>query len=550
MSPPEAGPDLRTTPSANTESDIIAEATQQLESQDTPVPITMAAERDHPSDDPATAAASEELKHTTLSDRAIPASESHAAHASTAENVDEDKHMEGTHKDTTPDAEPTDAQNEELRERLSSPKKKRGRDQEDETECSDDSKLDEGSADGATANEGREKKRHRDISEDHSKSITPSDIAQEAKESATMDSQNSHETTAAPPKEETSNAPPESVPNPTFGSGLGSQQPQTSASAFASSGFGALAASATSPFGTIGASKPSVFGTIAQSGTSGFGAIARAKSPPLSSFASMSSDKPASTFGGGIGGGASTSGFGGALGQKSVFGTALSNGFGGAGAPKLTSFAGGKENAPLASKPAKPFGAPESDEEESSEDDGGSEGEGADEEEGERGDPEDKKKSKIPKAPVDDGEAGEATLLQLRGKLYTLESKETGWKERGVGTLKVNVNKSCVEMGENGQPIPDSLDFSTMDDNENVPAARLIMRQENTHRVILNTIIVQAMGFQQKPSSATAVQILFTAFEGEKESKPANMLLKLSESNARLFMSEIKAIQYGLKDLP
>jgi DEAD/DEAH box helicase domain-containing protein len=52
------------------------------------------------------------------------------------------------------------------------------------------------------------------------------------------------------------------------------------------------------------------------------------------------------------------------------------------------------------------------------------------------------------------------------------------------------------------------------------------MRQENTHRVILNTIIVRAMEFKPKPATSTA-QILFTAFEGDKEPKPINMLLKV-----------------------
>jgi hypothetical protein len=52
------------------------------------------------------------------------------------------------------------------------------------------------------------------------------------------------------------------------------------------------------------------------------------------------------------------------------------------------------------------------------------------------------------------------------------------------------------------------------------------MRQENTHRVILNTIILAAMEFQEKPAASSA-QLLFTAFEGEKEPKPVNMLLKV-----------------------
>jgi DEAD/DEAH box helicase domain-containing protein len=76
-----------------------------------------------------------------------------------------------------------------------------------------------------------------------------------------------------------------------------------------------------------------------------------------------------------------------------------------------------------------------------------------------------------------------------------------------------------------GQPIPGSFDVSLRedDDGESVIAARLIMRQENTHRVILNTIIVRALKFEEKASNS-AMQILFTAFD---ETKPVNMLLRV-----------------------
>jgi hypothetical protein len=130
---------------------------------------------------------------------------------------------------------------------------------------------------------------------------------------------------------------------------------------------------------------------------------------------------------------------------------------------------------------------------------------------------------------IEDGEAGEATLLQLRAKLFALD-KEAGWKERGVGTLKINVPKSCVSYDENGQPIPGSFDASGLEDEDadpNAPqVARLIMRQENTHRVVLNTMIVRAMEFKPKSGSSSG-QLMFTAFEGDKELKPINMLLKV-----------------------
>jgi len=137
---------------------------------------------------------------------------------------------------------------------------------------------------------------------------------------------------------------------------------------------------------------------------------------------------------------------------------------------------------------------------------------------------------------VDDGESHEATLLQVRSKLYAVESKEVGWKERGVGNLKINVPKSCVTFDEDGQAIPNSFDASLLYENSDPSAprvARLIMRQENTHRVILNTMIISAAEFMDSRATtsraqSTTAHILFTAFEGEKEARPINMLLKVS----------------------
>lgn len=168
------------------------------------------------------------------------------------------------------------------------------------------------------------------------------------------------------------------------------------------------------------------------------------------------------------------------------------------------------------------------------------------------------------KVPVDDGEAGETTLFAFRAKIFAIESKEKGWKERGVGTIKLNVPKSYVEYDENDMPILGSYDPSGREEEEEESAsslvpARLIMRQENTHRVILNTPIIKALKFEQKQGSGNSTQILFTAFEGEK---PINMLLKvgrssssneallicvqMSEANGRMFTSEIGLIQKEL----
>ncbi|RAL59672.1 hypothetical protein DID88_000305 [Monilinia fructigena] len=128
-----------------------------------------------PKDDPATMAASEELKHTTISDKLpLPTTETTSDVPGTEAHSD-DKDMSAD-KDTTPEAEPIDAQDEEMRDRVSSPKKKRGRDQDDETnQLEDNSERNnastrEGSVNGSrTMRSGPEKKRPRDTSQEPSR---------------------------------------------------------------------------------------------------------------------------------------------------------------------------------------------------------------------------------------------------------------------------------------------------------------------------------------------------------------------------------------------
>ncbi|TGO58125.1 hypothetical protein BCON_0058g00070 [Botryotinia convoluta] len=510
--------------SVNPKSDIIEE------NHNSPAPTsTTEGENDNSEkDDAATMAASEELKHTSISDK-LPLPTETASQIPQTEAQTEDKDMSGTDKDTTPEAEPINAQDEEMRDRVSSPKKKRGRDQDDDTtQVEDDSGRNngitsEGSLNGSrTMRSGPEKKRPRDTSQEPSR-ISDKVLAKET-------SQNEASKTT-----ETSTSSTENPIKSTFGSASGDK--------FASSGFGALASASTSPFGTIGASKPSVFGSGAKPPLSGFGSFASAKptsSTPTSSISSSSAEKSTSGFGSAFGGGA-TSGFGG-LASGSVFGSGLKNGFSGGSGPKLSSFAApGKDNAGLGSKPAKPFGAPASDAEDSDDDEDDSDdgAEGDEEEGGEKAVVEEKKKTK--KVHIDDGEADEATILQIRAKLFAMGSKELGWKERGVGTLKINAPKSCVDFDESGHAIPGSFDSSMLEGN----SVRLVMRQENTHRVILNTVVLKAMEFKPKPST-TSAQVLFTAFEGETEAKPINMILKMNENNYKLFTNEIENIQHEL----
>lgn len=284
-----------------------------------------------------------------------------------------------------------------------------------------------------------------------------------------------------------------------------SSAPQTSATAFAASGFSVLAGASMSGFGALGK---------ASEGNSPFASAAATlpiKSPSI--FAAASSDeikKPVST-----------STFGGALGASSPFGavnaTNASLGFsslGGAsafggsgfgalgGGPKLTSFAGGSgtEITGLSSKPAKPFGAADDDEEENEED-------SDDEEAGEiksplsdqdRRDPRfheqegkmdtDRLLSGTNEYAVATGEEGEDTIFSARAKLFAFTSEEENgkkdWRERGAGVLKVNV--------------------STVDENKK---ARLLMRADGSHRVVLNSPIHKDLKFGnvsgEKPTGMT-----------------------------------------------
>ncbi|KAI9054913.1 hypothetical protein LZ554_002057 [Drepanopeziza brunnea f. sp. 'monogermtubi'] len=504
--------------------------------------IVMAGDKRHEQtsshkEDPATMAASEELKHTTISDKAAAPRVHDPADVPAAE----DKVMEENENVSTPELEAeaevehAESQDEELRERLSSPKKKRGRDADEDAQDSGDDVDEPGSsADGSVANgnrttrSGPEKKRPRDTSEEPSKSVEKPTEAAPEKVSADLKVTD----------EETAKSSTKEIP-----------APKTSASAFASSGFASLASSSSSPFGSIGAAKPSIFSSGTQPATSGFGALSGTKlassASTTSGFGLASGDKPASGFG--FGGGV-TSGFGG-LASGSVFGANSGNGFGGGSGAKLSSFAAppGKDDESLSSKPARAFGAPDSDEDDGADVDGSDGGAATDDEESAPAVHEEKKKGKPSK--VDDGEAGEATLLQVRAKLFAIESKEVGWKERGVGTLKINVPKSCVSFDDNGVPIPGSFNASGLEDDDEGATgprvARLIMRQENTHRVVLNTVIVRAMEFKDK-ASTSAAQIIFTAFEGDKEPTPINMLLKMSEANARIFKAELASVQHEL----
>ncbi|KAL6881536.1 P-loop containing nucleoside triphosphate hydrolase protein [Trichoderma novae-zelandiae] len=444
-------------------------------------------ERGYPEagEDAETRAARRELKQSSISDP--PATVGDVASGT----VDDDATRPGTPADHV-----SDSADDRLKEQVPSPKKKRAHDQLDgsiDVEQTDANSVTstESTRDRASRLEP-EKKRHRE--EDSARVVSVSADSQPA----TGDAADSKSSSAKP-------------------------MPQTSSAAFSASAFGKLA-SGSSPFASLSTAQSSIFSpSVGSSAPSSAPSLGAPGSQPASSVA-----MPKLSFGSAI--------------SASPFAN-LSSGFGGASLG--SSFSAGKSLSSFASplsrplqseKPARPFGAPESDvDDEDGEDaerDGGSEPEEQERVASPDREPEEKKRIKLHKVEVDDGEAGEATLLSVRAKMF-YHDKDAGWKERGGGMLKINVPQACIEFDETGSPILGSFDASGLesgdgdgDKAQGHKVVRLLMRQDQTHRVILNTALLPAMAFQEKASLKT-VAIFFTAFEGEP-AKPVSITMRHS----------------------
>ncbi|KAK3672111.1 hypothetical protein LTR78_008082 [Recurvomyces mirabilis] len=285
-----------------------------------------------------------------------------------------------------------------------------------------------------------------------------------------------------------------------FGALSGSKSPQAfeqpaSTSAFTSSAFGSAAGSVTSGFGAIGK-------TTGGFGTGGSFATG-SKSSSVVPEAAKENEALVST---------SSSTFGGALGQKSAFlagpstsggfgsassgfgqpGGGLGSGFGsklrgtsafGSSAGGLTSFASSKAPTPLggtigsSSKALKPFGAPA--EEEAEADNGGE-----DEEGGVKSPPlsqdADQQDERFHEQHIETGEEDEEMEFSCRAKLYNYSTATKGgkkeWRERGLGVLRLNVNRAAGTEGNSTQ-------------------ARFLMRADGSHRVVLNTPVKKEISF-------------------------------------------------------
>ncbi|KAL7628961.1 hypothetical protein AAE478_000479 [Parahypoxylon ruwenzoriense] len=451
-------------------------------------------------EDPETAAARKELRQTAISERKdIPEMSTETTNPAPLEvaAIGGDK---ASAKDTVSDHASLELRNDRLRDKVSSPKKKRAHDEVEEPKESSSDAGSDVSPTGVNAGASQDRT---DRSEPEKK--RPRDVSSEIK--GLSDESIPSPTSTDEPKtgDKVKNLSTEQQGTEMNAAKSTKEDQVTSDLAFNSSRMSGFATQA-SPFLQAGAKPLASFASPSGS-LSNF--RSKTATPTASTFGSASLSNGTSSFGQ-VGGALKTFGGG-------NFGAGFGSGLGGS---KLTSF--GKPGETLkSSKPAKPFGAPASEGSDSAgEDDGVSEKEEKDNNEDNEVREEqaaavdEKKKPKLQRIVVDDGEAGEATILQVRAKIYHLDKASSSWKERGAGNLKINVPQSCVDIDEGtGAPIPGSFDASALEDAES-KVVRLVMRQDSTHRVILNTAVIPAMQFQEK-STVKATYVLFTAIEDE-----------------------------------
>ncbi len=94
-------------------------------------------------------------------------------------------------------------------------------------------------------------------------------------------------------------------------------------------------------------------------------------------------------------------------------------------------------------------------------------------------------------------------MFSCKAKLYHFTGKE--WKERGIGTFKLNV---------------------TEDENESRKTARLIMRTVGVFRVVLNTPVFQGMKIGDNAGKEPTGKMINLA--GVENGKPVPLMLKVS----------------------
>ncbi|KAK5075481.1 hypothetical protein LTR64_001688 [Lithohypha guttulata] len=282
----------------------------------------------------------------------------------------------------------------------------------------------------------------------------------------------------------------------------------TSGSAFASSGLSAFSSSDKSPFTAAAGSKSSLGGSGGFGGgqsNSGFGST-------KSGFGNTAGFAPsASTFASGSSGFGTSKGFGSTstFGTPKPFGAGTTSTFGSGG----SSFGTGK--AFTSSK--------KEDDDEDDEENVGDE------------DPIDSAKDDAQQDPrfqkqhIETGEDDEETHFSSRARLYFFDR---AWKERGTGLFKLNVRTDTSNAAEVDPEAQTS---------KGKRKARLLMRADGTHRVILNSPIFKGMQFGGPDGSEPSGKVMH--LQSLEEGKPVPLQVKIGKEEV------LKELYTRLKEL-
>lgn len=133
---------------------------------------------------------------------------------------------------------------------------------------------------------------------------------------------------------------------------------------------------------------------------------------------------------------------------------------------------------------------------------------------------------------VETGEEDEDTIFNARVKLYHFEKE---WKEKGTGVLKVNVRQEV-----RSEPPSTEADLEAGDSAGSELKARIIMRADGVHRVILNSPVFKEMKVGTQDGEPPTGKTMFLT--GMEDGKPRLFQIKVRSSYGRVSLyTDIKA---------
>ncbi|KAK9463532.1 uncharacterized protein V1516DRAFT_688524 [Lipomyces oligophaga] len=155
---------------------------------------------------------------------------------------------------------------------------------------------------------------------------------------------------------------------------------------------------------------------------------------------------------------------------------------------------------------------------------------------------------KLQEQKVATGEESEKSVYSCRAKLYAMYPTDStsGWKERGTGSLHLNVSKNSTHE----ESISEKTDRNTATNTESEgkktvtrkSRARIVMRADGVLKVVLNLPLAKGIEVMHGMKSSLAGEkvVRIATFDGEK---PIQYAFRLkSEANAKELLEELKKL--------